>query len=382
MLKSRSIAIACFGALLMGLASQASAQGWGGMTPPWGGPSAASRSTVPSNAAGPFNAYYAAYGSYPDPIESRSSAIPQGAMANNSTYGRLSHSAGRMVTEYPGNTVYYGSESIMQPQAPPVAEQIVPPGSPVPIPQGSAPIETVPLQVVPMPNAPAPMMPAMPNPCCPQAPCAPPAPCATSNPCCPPCPASWQHRCGQRMGDMLSRMKECCDSFCAKLSSCCQPKPQPCCWTGYQAWWHAPQPSNCMMNECLTEDGASAAGEPLDMEIAAPGAEVIDGAISENYESVAPMSEIVEEGPSLIEYGRPTYDDAPMTIPSTPAPTTGPAPTTTPESSISTPAKAAGHVENDFSAPVDGPNSDSIDAEASELPTPELVLPPQDGATT
>ena len=63
MLKFHSIAIACVAALLAGMAPAAVAQGWRGMTPPWGAPSALSRSTVPSNAAAPCNAYYAAYGS-------------------------------------------------------------------------------------------------------------------------------------------------------------------------------------------------------------------------------------------------------------------------------------------------------------------------------
>lgn len=378
MLKSRSIAIACVAASLAGMASQAVAQGWGGMVPPWGAPTAASRSTVPSNTAAPFNAYYPAYGSYPDPIESRYAVMPRGTMAADSRFG---HTANRTTTGYGGETVYYGNETIVQPQAPPVAEQISPPGTVVPMPQSAAPVEIGPPQMVPMPGAPAPMMPAMPNPCCP------PAPCATSNPCCPPCPASWQHRCGQRMGDMLARMKECCDSFCAKIANCCQPKPQPCCWTGYQAWWHAPQPSNCMMNECLTEGGSASTGDPLDMQIAAPGAEVIDGAVSETYESADPSHEIVEEGPSLLEYGRPTYEDVPVTIPSapaspaSPAPITSPAPTTLPPS-ISTPAKPAGHVENDLSTPSDVPEHEPIQIDTPELPEPELVLPPQNDATT
>jgi hypothetical protein len=187
---------------------------------------------------------------------------------------------------------------------------------------------------------------------------------------------------------MLSRMKECCNGFCAKLASCCQPKPQPCCWTGYQAWWHAPQPSNCMMNECYTEGGNAPVGGPLDMQVDAPGAEVIDGAVTETYESAGAASEIVEEGPSLMEYGRPTYDDVPVTIPSVPAPTTNsapistPPPSTTPPSSLSTPAKPAGHVENDYSTPGHIEQNEPVQYDAPELPEPELVLPPQDGATT
>ncbi|MBX3413679.1 MAG: hypothetical protein KF708_13395 [Pirellulales bacterium] len=359
MMKSRPIAIACLAASVLGLAAPAFAQGWGGTVPPWGAPTAASRSTVPSNAAGAFNSYYPAYGSYPDPIENRYSVVPRGISAADSRYG---HTAGRVVTGYPGETVYYHNGAMLQPQGLPATEQVLPP-----------------TRVAPQPySAPPAMMPApgMPNPCYPA------AACGQADPCCPPCPASWQHRCGQRMGDMLSRMKECCDKFCESLANCCpKPKPQPCCWTGYQAWWHAPQPNNCLMNECLTENGAAMSGQPLGMEMTPPGAEVLEGTWSDGYESAESTGEIVEEGPSFIEYGRPTYDDVPLTIPSAPAPTT-PAPTKPAPSSISTPAKPAGHVENELSTPRGNWDDDATQVEAPELPLPEVVLPPQDDTTT
>lgn len=368
MTKFHSLATSLIAATLMCVSQTASAQGWAGTVPPWRGPSAASRSTTPSNAAGPFNAYYPAYGSYPDPVERQFTAAPQNTAYGygESAYNKYTRNANRHVTGYAGETLYYGGESFEQPQVVPPAEQVLPPGTPPPMQQVPG----------PMPGAPAPMM--MPGPCAPS------DPCAATNPCCPPCPASWQHRCGQRMGEILAKMRECCDKFCACIENCCpKPQPQPCCWTGYQAWWHAPQPSNCLVNECLPSGPQNAdVGVPLDMELSSSGVEVSDGALSGSFETVEPGSETFEEGPSFIEYGRPTIEDSPAALPVA-SPSIMPQVSHTPATTTAAGrVEASGRVENETTEPAVSPSSAPSDVDDSAQPTFEIVPPARADAET
>jgi hypothetical protein len=405
MTKSPSIVTGLIAVCLVCLGQTAWAQGWSQAAPPWRGPSAASRSTTPTSAAGPFNAYNPAYGSYPDPVEREWTANPQGMPAGHggSAYSKYTRNPNRLATGYAGETLYYGGESFVQPATAPPAEQVLPPGTALPMQEIPAPLESISPPGMSLQSAPSPLMmhgPSGPSDPCEQGnPCGPNDPCGASDPGCPP---SWQHRCGQRLGEMLAKMRECCDKLCACLENCC-PKSQ-CCWSGYQAWWHAPQPSNCMFNEVYPSDQGVEAGVPLDMELASPEAEVIDGTLSESYETVEPTTEVVEEGPSFIEHrgptieeaynawkarkwlsslsesGRPTIEDASVTRPENPL-------TNMPQVSHTSAAatghvEASGHVENGTTAPVAEPTSTPIEDDAADLPTLELVAPAQDDSTT
>lgn len=380
MTKFQTVVTGVIGASLVCLCQSADAQGWASTVPPWRGPSAASRSTTPSNFAAPFNAYYPAYGSYPDPVEQRNTAVSQGNMAGfgGSAYSNYGYNTNRVATGHAGETLYYGGETIMQPEAVAPAEQVGPPGVLQPMQQNPMPLEAFPPSGMPQPGASAPMM--MPDPCVPS------DPCGAANPCCPPCPASWQHRCGHRLGDMLAKMRECCDKIGDCLKSCCpKPQPQPCCWTGYRAWWHAPQPSDCSINQCLPSDQmrygqGNETGVPLDMELATPGVEMIDEAASQMYESVEPNVEVLEEGPSFTEYGRPTFEETSVTLPTRSPPSTDDSHrdrTTAPGR-----VEASGRVENEPSESETNPSPESIEVETLDMPAPELLPPTRDDATT
>lgn len=328
---------------------------WSMSVAPWRAPTALSRSTAPTSIPGPFNSYDPTYGSYPDPLQWRNTVSPNrtagGYNYGASAYSKYAPNAHRVTAGYGGAEYYYGGEMLMQPEAvapaeavPPMGEQVYPPLEQVP-----APFDPAPVPGVIVPGGPAPML--SPPPC--DGACAP--------PCVPACPASWQHRCGQRLGAMLTRMRECCDDFCTKLAECFQcPRPQPCCWTGYQAPWHAPQQFGygCEGGYPGYEAPLGEAG-PVDVE---------EGfANASDYETVSPDmmlpaietdGEIVEDGPVFYEYSRPLAD----------------------EISVEKPATPAGRVVN--GGEVEAPADEPIEVEAPELPTPMVVPPREDDSVT